>query len=147
MISQVLQPNSLQKSNSLLTSFVVGAGAQWCARLEEDVSLERRRAQTAHLLSPWPRVRARRVGWPSSRFEWRERLGQLIDAMDRSVEEMVPDPPARWRRGQSMHLTMATVGEHAPVQDDIATRQQQNPVATSQLTPVQSDARRMCCLR
>ena len=105
---------------STLTSFVVGAGAQRHAWLEEDASLEWRRAQTARLLLPWPSVRARRVGRPSRRLEWRERLGQLIDAMDRIVEELGPDPPAWWQRGQPMQLTMATVGEHSAVQDDIA---------------------------
>ena len=77
-----------------LTAFVVGAGAQRCARLEEDVSLEWRRAQTARLLLPCSRVRARRVGRSSNRSDWRERLGQLIHAMDRSVEELGPEPPA-----------------------------------------------------
>ena len=71
-------------------------------------------AQTARLL-PWPRVRARRVGRPSSRSEWRERLGQLIDAMDRSV-----DPPAWWRRGQPMQLAMAEDEKQVVVQEDIA---------------------------
>ena len=78
-----------------LTAFVVGAGAQRCSRLEEDATLEWRRAQL-----PWPRVRARRVGRLSCRAEWRERLGQLIDVMDRSVEELGPDPPASPCRGE-----------------------------------------------
>ena len=77
-----------------LTAFVVGAGVQRCGRLEEDARLECRRAQTARLLLPWPRIRAGRVGRPSRRVEWRERLGQLIDAMDRSVEELGSDPSA-----------------------------------------------------
>ena len=92
-----------------LAAFVVGAGAQRHARLEEETSLEWRRAQTARLLLPWPRVRARRVGRPSRRTVWRERLGLLIDAMDRSVEDLGPEP-----------LTMATVAEHVAVQEDIA---------------------------
>ena len=104
---------------STLTTFVVAAGAQRCARLEEDASLEWRRAQTARLLLPWPRVRARRVGRRSRRVEWRQRLGQLIDAMDRSVEEVGSEPPAWW--GRPMQLTMATVAEHVVVQEDIAT--------------------------
>ena len=70
-----------------LAAFIVGAGAQRCARLEEDASLEMCRAQTARLLLPW----------------------QLIDAMDRSVEELGPEPPACWRHGQPMQLMMATV--------------------------------------
>ena len=49
-----------------------------------------------------------------------ETLGQLVDAMDRSVEELGPNPPAWWRRGQPIHLTMATVAEHVAVQEDIA---------------------------
>ena len=57
---------------------------------------------------------------PSRRVEWRQRLGQLIDAMDRSVEELGPDPPAWWRHGQPMQLTMAAVAEHVAVQEDIA---------------------------
>ena len=79
-----------------LAAFVVGAGAgaQRHARLEEETSLEWRRAQTARLLLPWPRVRARRVGRPSRRPEWRQGLGRLIDVMDRSVEDLGPEPPA-----------------------------------------------------
>ena len=72
----------------------------------------------------WPCVRARRVGRPSSRSDWRERwrerLCQLIDAMDRSVEELGPDPPERWRRGQLMRLAKAAVAEHVAVQEDIS---------------------------
>ena len=81
---------------STLTAFVVGAGAgaQRHARLEEETSLEWRRPQTARLLLPWPRVPARRVGRPSRRTEWRQGLGRLIDAMDRSVEDLGPEPPA-----------------------------------------------------
>ena len=71
-----------------LTAFVVGAGAHRCARMEEDASLEWSRAETARLLLPWPQIRARHVGRPSIRSDWRERLGQLIDATDRSVEEL-----------------------------------------------------------
>ena len=104
---------------STLTAFVVGAGAQRCARLEENASVEWRRALTARLLLPWPRVRARRVGRPSRRSDWRERLGQLIDAMDRSVEELGPDPPAWWRRGQPMQLAMAAVAEQVAATEDI----------------------------
>ena len=80
---------------STLTAFFVGPGAQRHAQLEEEADLEWRRG----LLLPWPHVPARRVGRPSRRTEWRERLGQLIDAMDRSVEEPGPEPPAWWRRG------------------------------------------------
>ena len=40
--------------------------------------------------------------------------------MDRCVEELGPDPPAWWQRGQPMQITMATVAEHAAVQEDIA---------------------------
>ena len=76
-------------------------------------------SQTARLLLPWPRVRARRVGRPSRRTEWRQGLGQLIDAMDRSVEDLGPEPPAWWRHGQPMQLTMATVTEYVVVQEDI----------------------------
>ena len=79
---------------STLTAFVVGPGAQRHARLEEDAGLEWRRAQTARLLLPWRRVRARRVGRPSRRTEWRQGLGRLIDAMDRSVEDLWPEPPS-----------------------------------------------------
>ena len=106
----------------MLAAFVVGAGAgaQCHARLEEETSFEWRRAQTARLLLPWPRVRARRVGRLSRRAEWRQGLGLLIDAMDRSVEDLWPEPPAWWGRGQSMQLTMATVAEHVVVQEDIA---------------------------
>ena len=104
---------------STLTAFFVGPGAQRHARLEEDASLEWRRAQTARLLLPWPRVWARRVGRPSRRTEWRQGLGQLIDAMDRSVEELGPEPPAWWRHGQPVQLTMATVTEYVVVQEDI----------------------------
>ena len=103
-----------------LAALVVGAGVQRCARLEEDASLEWRRAQAARLLLPWPRVRARRVGRLSRRTALRQRLGELIDAMDRSVEELGPDPPAWWRHGLPMQLTMATVAEHVAVQKDIA---------------------------
>ena len=85
---------------STLTAFVVGPGEQRGARLAEEISLEWRRAQTARLLLPWPRVRSRRVGRPSRRTEWRHGLGRLIDAMDRSVEVLGP-------RGQPMQLTMA----------------------------------------
>ena len=107
---------------STLTAFVVGAGAgaQRHPRLEEETSLDWRRAQTARLLLPWPRVRARRVGRPSRHTEWRQRLGLLIDAMDRSVEDLGPEPPAWWQRGQPMQLTMAAVAEHVAVQEDIA---------------------------
>ena len=104
---------------STLTAFVVGSGAHRCARLEENASLEWRRAQAPRLLLPWPRVRERRVGRPSRCSDWRERLGQLIDAMDRSVEELGPDPPAWWRHGQPMQLTMTTVAEDVVVQEDI----------------------------
>ena len=77
-------------------------------------------AQTARLLLPWPRVRARRVGSPSRRAEWRERLGQPIDVMDRSVEELGPEPQAWWQRGQPMQLTMAALAEHVAVHEDTA---------------------------
>ena len=70
-------------------------------------------------LLPWPRVRARRVGRPSRLAEWRQGLGQIIDAMDRSVEDLGREPPAWWRRGQPMQLTMATVAEHVVVEEDI----------------------------
>ena len=40
--------------------------------------------------------------------------------MDRSVEDLGPEPPAWWGRGQPMQLTMATVAEHVAVQEDIA---------------------------
>ena len=56
-------------------------------------------------------------GLPVALNEWRQRLGQLIDAMDRSVEELGPEPPAWWGRGQPMQLTMAAVAEHVAVQD------------------------------
>ena len=46
-------------------------------------------------------------------------LGQLIDAMDRGVEDLGPEPPAWWQPGQPMQLTMATVAEHVVVQEDI----------------------------
>ena len=85
--------NSLSMQ-STPTAFFVGPGAQRHARMTEDASLEWRRAQTARLLLPWPRVRARRVGRPSRRSEWRQGLGELIDAMDRSVEELGLEPPA-----------------------------------------------------
>ena len=39
--------------------------------------------------------------------------------MDRSVDELVPDPPAWWRRGQPMRLTIAAVAQHVAVQEDI----------------------------
>ena len=142
---------------STLTAFVVGAGAQRSARLEEDTNLEWRRVQTARLLLPWPRVRARRVGRPSRRAEWRQGLGQLIDGMDRSVEELGLEPPAWWGRGQPMQLTMTTVAENVAVQEDIASvaagHAGNEPAAagdgamTSQLSPVQSGARRTCRLR
>ena len=105
---------------STLSALFIGPGAQRHAQLEEEAGLEWRRAQTARLLLPWSHVPARRVGRPSRRTEWRGRLGQLIDAMDRSVEELGPEPPAWWRRGQPMQLTMATVAEHVAVQEDIA---------------------------
>ena len=105
--SQMFVALQLFVMQSTLAAFVVGAG--W------------RRAQTARLLLPWPRVRARRVGRPSRRTEWRQRLGQLIDAMDRSVEELGPEPLAWWRHGQPVQLTTATVAEHVVVQEDIAT--------------------------
>ena len=104
---------------STLTAFFLGPGARRHARLEEGASLEWRRAQTARLLLPWPRVRARRVGRPSRRTEWRQGLGQLIDAMDRSVEELGPEPPAWWRHGQPVQLMMATVKEYVVAQEDI----------------------------
>ena len=88
--------------------------------LVQETSLEWRRAQTARLLPPWPRVRARRVGRPSRRAEWRQRLGQLMDAMDRSVEDLGPEPPGWWQRGQPMQLTMAAVAEHVAVEKVIA---------------------------
>ena len=115
------------------------------------------------------------------RTEWRERLGLLIDAMDRSVEALGPEPPAWCGRGQPMQLTMATVAEHVAVQEDIAMTAVAEHVAvekviasmaaepagdeprqlamvlamrlamvlvtTSQLSPVQSGARRTCRLR
>ena len=40
--------------------------------------------------------------------------------MDRSVEDLGPEPPAWWGRGQPMQLTMATVAEHVAVHEDIA---------------------------
>ena len=129
---------------STLTAFVVGAGAQRDARLEE-TSLEWRRAQTARLLLPWPRVRAPRVGRSSRRTEWRQGLGRLIDAMDRSVEDMGPEPPAWWQRGQPMQLTMATVEEHVVVQEDIAMTDGAGDDEPAE--PVQSGARRTCRLR
>ena len=52
--------------------------------------------------------------------EWRQRLGLLIDAMDRSVEDLGPEPPAWWQRGQPMQLPMAAVAEQVAVQEDIA---------------------------
>ena len=133
-----------------LTAFVVGGGAQQCARLEEDATCPR--------TSCWE---------ASSRSDWRERLGQLIDAVDRSVEELGPEPPARWRRGQPMQLTVATVAEHAAVQEDIASAATDAAgdkpamvlavvlamvlamvlAVTSQLSAVQSGARHTCRLR
>ena len=66
-------------------------------------------------------AQAARGSWrPSSHSDWGERLGQHIDAMDRSVDELGPDPPAWWRRGQPMHTTMAAVAEHVVVQEGIA---------------------------
>ena len=148
-----------------LTAFVVGAGAQRHARLEEETSLEWPRAQTARLLFPWLRVRAGRVGRPSRSVEWRERLGQLIDAMDRSVGELGPDPQAWWGRGQPMQLTMAADAEHGAVQKGIASAAAEPAgdepatavvlamqlatvlVTTSQLSLAQSGARRTCRLR
>ena len=117
--SQVFVALQLFIMQSTLSAFVVGPGAQRGARLAEETSLEWRRAQTARLLLPWPRVRSRRVGRPSRRTEWRHGLGQLIDAMDRGVEDLGPEPPAWWQRGQPMQLTMATVAEHVVVQEDI----------------------------
>ena len=76
------------------------------------------RIRPARLLLPWPRVRSR-LGRPSRRTEWRQGLGLLIDAMDRGVEDLGPEPPAWWQRGQPMQLTMATVAEHVVVQEDI----------------------------
>ena len=95
--------------------------------------IKRRRAQTARLLLPWPRVPARRVGRPSRRAEWRQGLRQLIDATDRSVEELGPEPPAWWGRGQPMQLTMATVAEHVAVQEDIAMAAVAEHVAVEQV--------------
>ena len=117
--SQVFVALQLFVMQSTLTALVVGAGEQRRARLAEETSLEWRRAQTARLLLPWPRVRSRRVGRPSRRTEWRHGLGQLTDAMDRGVEALGPEPPAWWQRGQPMQLTMATVAEHVVVQEDI----------------------------
>ena len=65
--------------------------------------------------------------------EWRERLGLLIDAMDRSVEDLGPEPPAWWGRGQSMQLTMATVAEHVAVQEDIAMTAVAQPAAVEKV--------------
>ena len=39
--------------------------------------------------------------------------------MDRGVEDLGPEPPAWWQRGQPMQLTMAAVAEHVVVQEDI----------------------------
>ena len=144
---------------STLTAFVVGAGAQRHARLDEDASLERRLAQTARLLLPWPHVWERRVGRPSRRTEWRQRLGQLIDATDRSVEELGPDPPAWWRHGHSMQLTIATVADHVVVQEDVVMAAVAEPAGDEPAAagdgagddkpgdPVQRGARRTCRLR
>ena len=41
-----------------------------------------------------------------------------VDAMNRSVEWLGPEPPARWGHGKPMQLTMATVAEHVAVQED-----------------------------
>ena len=71
---------------------------------------------------------ARRVGRSSRRTEWPKGLGRLIDAMDRSVENLGPEPPAWWQRGQPMQLTMATVAEHVSVQEDIAMTAVAEPV-------------------
>ena len=68
--SQVFVVLQLFVMQSTLSAFVVGPGAQRGARLAEETSLEWRRAQTARLLLPWPRVRSRRVGRPSRRTEW-----------------------------------------------------------------------------
>ena len=51
--------------------------------------------------------------------EWRQALGELIDAMDRSVEELGLEPPAWWQRGHPMQLTMAALAEHVVVQEEI----------------------------
>ena len=117
--SQVFVALQLFVMQSTLSAFVVGGGAKRRAELVEETSLEWRRAQTARLLLPWPRVRSRRVGRPSRRAEWRLGLGLLIDAMDRGVEALGPEPPAWWQPGQPMQLTMATVAEHVVVQEDI----------------------------
>ena len=118
--SAILCPCRARSPRSSVNLVLAGAQRAEHARLEEETSLEWRRAQTARLLLPWPRVRARRVGRPSRRTEWRQGLGRLIDAMDRSVEDLGPEPPAWWQRGQPMQLTMATVAEHVVVQEDIA---------------------------
>ena len=118
--SQVFVALQLFVMQSTLSAFVVGGGAKRRVELDEEISLEWRHAQTARLLLPWPRVRSRRVGRPSRRTEWRQGLGRLIDAMDRGVEDLGPEPPAWWQRGQPMQLTMATVAEHVVVQEDIA---------------------------
>ena len=47
-------------------------------------------------------------------------LGGLPDALNGDVEDLGPEPPAWWGRGQPMQLTMATVAEHVLVQEDIA---------------------------
>ena len=117
--SQVFVTLQLFVMQSTLSAFVVGGGAKRRAELVEETSLEWRRAQTARLLLPWPRVRSRCVGRPSRRAKWRLGLGLLIDAMDRGVEDLGPEPPAWWQPGQPMQLTMATVAEHVVVQEDI----------------------------
>ena len=101
-----------------LAGFVVGAGAQRGARLEEeDASLAWRTDGTS--LAPVATC-PRTWCWEAlRRSDWRERLGRLIDAMDRSVEDLGPEPPAWWGRGQPMQLTMATAAEHVVVQEDI----------------------------
>ena len=68
--SQVFVALQLFVMQSTLSAFVVGGGAKRRAELVEETSLEWRRAQTARLLLPWPRVRSRRVGRPSGSAEW-----------------------------------------------------------------------------
>ena len=65
--SQVFVALQLFVMQSTLAAFVFGSAPQRCARLEEDASVEWRRAQTARLLLPWPRV-----GRPSRRSDCRE---------------------------------------------------------------------------
>ena len=104
--------------HATLTAFVVGAGARRCARLEEDASLEWRRAQTARLLLPWSLVRARRVG----------QLQRVAKASRPVHRHLGPQSRRAGARSTSVVATLATdaahegaaVAEHVAVQEDIA---------------------------